>query len=75
MGHSPNMWYGFPSSRNGCIIQRVQVSYVAHVTPVPENLDSNEAASFLCAVRMSYCFVATTNIDIRMYRVSLYTAR
>ncbi|KAF8491383.1 GroES-like protein [Russula emetica] len=25
------------------------VSYVAHVTPIPENLDSNEAASFLCA--------------------------
>jgi len=25
------------------------VSYVAHVTPTPENLDSNEAASFLCA--------------------------
>ncbi|KAF8465579.1 GroES-like protein [Russula ochroleuca] len=25
------------------------VSYVAHVTPIPENLDSQEAASFLCA--------------------------
>jgi hypothetical protein len=66
---------GFPSSHNGYVIQRVQVSYVAHVTPIPENLDSYEAASFLCAVRMSYCSVTTANIDNHMYRVSLYTAR
>ena len=65
----------FPSSYNGCVIQRVQVSYVAHVTPIPENLDSNEAASFLCAVRMNCRSVATANIDNHMYRVSLYTAR
>jgi D-arabinose 1-dehydrogenase-like Zn-dependent alcohol dehydrogenase len=65
----------FPSSHNGCVIQCVQVSYVAHVTPIPENLDSNEAASFLCAVRMSCYFVATANIDNHVYRASLYTAR
>ena len=74
MGHSPNMWYGFPSSHDGCVIQRVQVSYVAHVTPIPESLDSQEAASFLCAVRIS-CSFATANIDNHAHRVSLYTAR
>jgi hypothetical protein len=52
------------SSRNGCAIQYVQVSYVAHVTPIPENLDSNEAASFLCAVRMTCCFVARRMLTI-----------
>jgi D-arabinose 1-dehydrogenase-like Zn-dependent alcohol dehydrogenase len=64
-----------PSSHNGRDTQRVQVSYVAHVTPIPENLDSNEAASFLCAVRMSCRFVGSANIDNHVYRVSLYTAR
>ena len=43
------------SSASSCghDIQRNQVSYVAHVTPIPENLDSEEAASFLCAVRIT----------------------
>ncbi len=48
---------GFPSSREGYVIQRYKVSYVAHVTPIPENLNSQEAASFLCAVGISYCLL------------------
>ena len=75
MGHSLNTWYGFSLVSNRCIIQHVQVSYVAHVTPIPESLDSNEAASFLCAVRIGCCFVAAANTDNHAYRVSLYTAR
>ena len=47
----------YSSSHSRCVIQRVQVSYVAHVTPIPENLDSHEAASFLCAVRTSCCLI------------------
>jgi hypothetical protein len=59
----------FISSHNGCVIQRVQVAYVARVTPIPENLDSHEAASFLCAERISCYFVAMANIDNHMYMV------
>jgi hypothetical protein len=40
MEHSPIRGMVFPSSHNGCIAQHVQVSYAAHVTPIPENLDS-----------------------------------
>lgn len=65
----------YPSPHSQCVIQCVQVSYVAHVTPIPENLDSHEAASFLCAVRTGCCLIATANIDNHVYRVSLYTAR
>jgi hypothetical protein len=50
--------------------------YVAHVMPTPENLDSQEAASFLRAVRISCSRLhATAFIDNRLHRVSRYIAR
>lgn len=51
MAHSHSTQYVILYS----ILQHVadfrQVSYVHHVTPIPKDLDSNAAASILCAVR------------------------
>ena len=33
------------------------VSYVHHVTPIPDELPSDAAASILCAVRRFVCYV------------------
>jgi hypothetical protein len=43
---------------HGYVIQHNQVSYAAHVTPIPVNLHSPEAASFLCGARS---FAATSS--------------
>lgn len=52
------------------------VSWVTHVTPIPENLDSAEAASILCAVGDFRLHSGRSAVLTRYdHRVSLFTAR
>ena len=39
------------------------VSWVTHVTPIPDNLSSAEAASILCAVRLCLLRVRSGEVD------------
>jgi propanol-preferring alcohol dehydrogenase len=53
-----------------------QVSYVNHVTPIPEGFDSNAAASILCAVRMIYFIYLMKlilNKGVTVYRAIKYS--